>query len=162
MDGAGAHFKRQMTRNLHIRIFICKRGGKTFPHQDWLDIDSGVSLYVHGRTSSKEPGACGTLHIRELSDQYLNTPLSRSRPDRNCDGSTSGTTSYNFPIDGTALLATSSSLQNARNTHGVDLSEMASDATRIFCQVTWNCPHAKQDAFLEHAHAERAAAASGA
>jgi hypothetical protein len=75
---------------------------------------------------------------------------------------TSGTTSYNFPIDGTALLATSSSLQNARNTHGVDLSEMDHDATRIFCQVTWNFPHAKQDAFLEHAHAERAAADSGA
>jgi hypothetical protein len=36
-----------------------------------------------------------------------------------------------------------------------DLSAMAEDATRIFCQITWKCPHAVQDTLMVHLHAER-------
>jgi hypothetical protein len=50
--------------------------------------------------------------------------------------------------------------QNACVTHGVDLSAMAQDATRIFCQITWKCPQDKQDKFAAKLHAEKLQAQS--
>jgi hypothetical protein len=160
MEGAHTKYRRCIKRKLHIRIFICKRGGEIFAHQDWLDIDCGVSLYAHGITRFLREGACGTLVLRELSDSFLNKPVSVANPTRNSEDSTKDTHRHNLPIDGTALLATSTSLQNACVTHGVDLSAMAGDATRIFCQITWKCPHAKQDKFAAKLHAEKLQAQS--
>jgi hypothetical protein len=52
---------QRTSRNLHIRIFICKRGAEISPLQDWLDINCGVSLYMHGLATSKGEGAYGAL-----------------------------------------------------------------------------------------------------
>jgi hypothetical protein len=99
-----------------------------------------------------------SLVLGELAHECLMKPVEDSSrsANRNLAASKRGPSiRHEYPVDGQAMLASATGVQNSCTTHKVDMSQAAEDATRLFIQVTWGCQADKQDQLLQFAHKER-------
>jgi hypothetical protein len=87
-------------------------------------------------------------------------PIGDYKADQNLPESKGMSIRHEYPVNGQAMLASATAVQNACVTHMVDMSGAAEDATRLFCQITWRCSADKQDQLVEFVHRDRERAAA--
>jgi hypothetical protein len=123
-------------------MFVYKKGSAAFEHQDYISEEGGVNILAHGRCASDATateGDCGALVLGGFAHEYLIKPIEDSRADRNLAASKGPSIRHEYSVDGQAMLAFATAVQNARTTYKVDMSQAAEGATRLFCQITWRC-----------------------